>query len=49
MINMFGKPEFIADNTIIKPYQEKLVDLGKLEEESRNKIRAQMKLELNEF
>ncbi len=49
MIQFMTKPEFWADQSLIMPYQEKLVISGKEVLDCRNKLRDKMKSELNEI
>lgn len=49
MINFMATPEFFDDQTLIVPYQTKAQELGTLVHQCRDKLRNQMKLELNEI
>ncbi|TFH89451.1 hypothetical protein [Vibrio ouci] len=49
ILNVMSTSEFWVDQTIIKPYQEKLTTFGLAVQSSRDALKEQMKLELNEI
>ncbi|WP_166426154.1 hypothetical protein [Paraglaciecola sp. 20A4] len=49
MLRFMGTPEYLLDKSTITPYQTKLTEGGNQVLSSREALRAQMKLELNEI
>jgi hypothetical protein len=49
MIKFMATPTYISDNSTVEPYQQEVAELGMSVIDLRNKLRNQMKLELDEI